>query len=477
MSRSLSYLSFPPKRVKLNDSVETVEKLMDSFQQSRIEHSTDKCDSRRIRVLSSMCQSVNDNKLDGGIVYWMSRDSRVQDNWAMIYAQELANAHNLPLYVIFCLPKRFLNASLRQFHFLIEGLKLIHEECKQLNITFVVLNGSGDEILVDWVKKYNIAGIVCDFNPLRIVRRWTARVKTQLPPDVYFVQVDAHNIVPCWVASDKQESSADSMRSKLKTNMKTFLKPFPLVIKHSIDSKARIDPATCDKIDWNDLLESRDADKSVGPVTWAQAGYTNACVALAEFIDNNLWHYKETRNDVNADSQSNMSPWYHFGHISVQRVVWYLIIAKMKHFESNVESYIEECFVRRELADNFCYYNINYDRFDNAPNNLHLNKKQHCYNRKELDNAKTHDKLWNDAQTQLKGQGRMHGHVRMYWAKKISEWSISPTAALINAIHFNDKYSLDGCDPNGYAGCLWSICGTTIEPKLSDNTIHEHYKK
>ncbi|ADB84373.1 DNA photolyase 2 [Apocheima cinerarium nucleopolyhedrovirus] len=353
------------------------------------------------------------------------------------------------------------------FIFWIEGLKLIHKECKQLNITFVVLNGSGDETLVDWVKKYNIAGIVCDFNPLRIVRRWTARVKTQLPSDVYFAQIDAHNIVPCWVASQKQEINARTMRNKLKTNMKSFLKPFPLVMKHSIDSKARIDPATCDEIDWKKLLESRDADKNIEPVTWAQAGYNNACVALAKFIDDNLWHYKETRNDPNADSQSNMSPWYHFGQISVQRVVWYLIVAKMQHFESNVETYIEECFVRRELADNFCYYNINYDRFEGAPDwaketlSLHANEgREYCYNRRELENSETHDILWNAAQTQLKTQGKMHGYMRIYWAKKILEWSISPTVALINAIYFNDKYSLDGRDPNGYAGCMWSICGT-----------------
>ncbi|ADB84374.1 DNA photolyase 1 [Apocheima cinerarium nucleopolyhedrovirus] len=122
MSKSLSYLNFPPKRVKLNSSVETAEELMKKFHQSRIENSMNKCDPRRIRVLSSLCQSVNQNAnnngRNGGIVYWMSRDSRVQDNWAMIYAQELANAQNLPLYVVFCLTKRFLNASLRQFHFL-----------------------------------------------------------------------------------------------------------------------------------------------------------------------------------------------------------------------------------------------------------------------------------------------------------------------------------------------------------------------
>jgi deoxyribodipyrimidine photo-lyase len=160
-----------------------------------------------------------------------------------------------------------------------------------------------------------------------------------------------------------------------------------------------------------------------------------------------------------------MSPYFHFGHISVQRACLEVQKQKSKHKES-VEAFLEEAIVRRELADNFCYYNKNYDNLNGATDwakitlNAHRkDKRPYIYTRKELDEATTHDDLWNAAQLQLRKEGKMHGFLRMYWAKKILEWTETPEQGLEFAIYLNDRYNLDGRDPNGYVGCMWSVTG------------------
>nr|ANS70923.1 DNA photolyase [Lymantria dispar multiple nucleopolyhedrovirus] len=446
------------KRIKLASS-----SLTDVFHQSRVRHSSDglEFDETRMRVLN---QAVGaDDRRSGGVVYWMSRDSRVQDNWALIYAKRAADSKRVPLYVVFCLTNSFLDASLRQFHFLLEGLKVVQEECRLLDIAFVVLDGSGDLVLADWVREHHVSTVVCDFNPLRVVRGWVSSVTAQLRrQNVHFVQVDAHNVVPCWVASDKQEHNARTFRLKLRKHLPRYLTAFPLVAKHQTPPP----PVFFERhqqVCWSRLLHSRKADAGVPPVPWAVAGYPSALKRFERFVHDLLPQYAKTRNDPTEKSQSNMSPWYHFGQISAQRVLYFL---RDRAGDENVDAYVEECLVRRELADNFCYYNINYDSVMGAAEwaqrtlELHASDaKRVVYTLRQLDAAETHDDLWNAAQRELRLEGKMHGYMRMYWAKKILEWSPSADTALARAIRFNDRYGLDGRDPNGYVGCMWSVCG------------------
>ncbi|AGC36286.1 DNA photolyase 2 [Chrysodeixis chalcites SNPV TF1-A] len=448
------------------------DRLKRMFEESRIDSSGETCHPSRVRVISRLRELVvaSEGKEEGGVVYWMSRDSRVQDNWALIYAQELAHTAKLPLYVVFCMTKSFNNASMRQFHFLIKGLEEVRVECQKLDITFVMLDGSADLVLNDWVREHDICAVVCDFNPLRTVREWVSRIRDQLPDTVYFAQVDAHNVVPCWVASNKQEYNAMFMRKKLNSKLECYLKPFPPVVRHEYKSSVVLDPCTTTHIDWQQLLASRDADVSVGPVDWIEPGYISALNVLAGFIRCNLLKYKMSRNNPVLKTQSNMSPFYHFGQISVQRVMLHLNSLKINKndsgIDSNINDYIEECFVRRELADNFCFYNSNYDTFLGAPNwakeTLVIHKsdsRQYIYSLLQFEHNQTHDELWNAAQRQLRNEGKIHGYLRMYWAKKILEWTRTPEQALEYSIYLNDRYSLDGRDPNGYVGCMWSICG------------------
>ncbi|AIU41370.1 dna photolyase [Sucra jujuba nucleopolyhedrovirus] len=439
--------------------------LLHYFELSRVLNASQKCDRSRVRVLSRVDKL--DNTRRGGVVYWMSRDSRVQDNWALIHAQELANELSQPLYVVFCLTAGFLNATKRQFAFLLDGLKEVQKDCRRLNIEFVLLDGSGDLVLTPWVEAHNISAVVCDFNPLRNVLDWVNSVQGQLPDNVYFAQVDAHNVVPCWIASFKQEYTARTFRSKINRVLDQYLKPFPPVLEHKFSATNKNNAV----INWEQLLDTRIADKHVSPVEWARAGYCEALLVLADFVKKNLLCYSDKRNDPTVQAQSNLSPWYHFGQISVQRVILFLrsnsdFLPVSLQCKKNVEMYIEECLVRRELADNFCYYNKHYDCIEGAPawaqQTLHAHasdRRDFCYTREQWDQALTHDPLWNAAQRQLKREGKMHGFMRMYWAKKILEWSASPAEALQHAIFFNDYYSLDGRDSNGYVGCMWSICG------------------
>ncbi len=182
------------------------------------------------------------------------------------------------------------------------------------------------------------------------------------------------------------------------------------------------------------------------------------------FVKEKLKNYTIDRNDPNKNSVSNLSPYLHFGQISSQRVV--LESVKSKRITNLKGSFYDEIIVRKELSDNFCYYSPDYDSFSCfhpwAKDTLdrHRNdKRDYLYSSKELEEAKTHDDLWNAAQFQMMKTGKMHGYLRMYWAKKILEWTESPEIAMEIAIYLNDKYELDGRDPNGYAGIAWSIGG------------------
>ncbi|MCL4134073.1 UNVERIFIED_CONTAM: hypothetical protein GTU68_017547 [Idotea baltica] len=186
---------------------------------------------------------------------------------------------------------------------------------------------------------------------------------------------------------------------------------------------------------------------------------------LTGFCNKRLKMFDEKRNNPTINALSNLSPWIHFGQISAQRCI--LEVKKhKKSFSASVDAYVEENVVRRELSDNYCFYQENYDNLNGAYEWARITLKQHAkdkrpflYTRNTLQEAKTHDDLWNSAQIQLVKEGKMHGFLRMYWAKKILEWMPSPEESLATAIYLNDRYSLDGRDPNGYVGCMWSICG------------------
>ncbi|XP_028449432.1 CPD photolyase isoform X1 [Perca flavescens] len=432
--------------------------LLDLVKQHRTEKKEMKFNKKRLRFMSDTEQAKQGSE---GVLYWMLRDHRVQDNWALVQAQRLALKENLPLHICVCLvvPKSELS-TLRHYSFMLKGLKEVAKECKTLGIQFHLLHGSAGDVLPGFVSDRGLGAVVTDFSPLREPLQWLEDVKKTLPKDIPLIQVDAHNIVPCWVASPKLEYAARTIRGKITKLLPEFLTEFPLVEKHPYTATRTAKP-----VDWDKILASLQVDRAVGEPEWAKPGTSGGMAMLESFIDVRLKLFDTQRNDPNAAALSQLSPWIRFGHLSAQRVALQ-VQHSGKSAGHSVSSFIEELVVRRELTDNFCFYNKKYDCVEGAYEWAQKTLKDHAkdkrpylYTREQLEKAKTHDKLWNAAQYQMVTEGKMHGFLRMYWAKKILEWTSSPEEALSIALYLNDRYELDGQDPNGFVGCMWSICG------------------
>ncbi|MEO8231808.1 MAG: deoxyribodipyrimidine photo-lyase [Ignavibacteriota bacterium] len=405
---------------------------------------------KRVRLLQK------GNEDNGPVVYWMSRDQRVYDNWALLFAQNLALEKKKSLVVIFNLVPNFLEATIRQYGFMLKGLREIETKLTSYNIPFFLLSGKPEEQIPKFIKKINVSIIVSDFDPLKIKRIWKRDVAKQI--SIPFYEVDAHNIVPCLQVSNKLEFAAYTVRPKISKALIEFLDEYPILKKMN---KSEIQS---NKIDLNKIEKSLKINFDVKEVSWIKPGETAALKSLQNFIKNKLKDYNDLRNDPTKDGQSNLSPYLHFGQLSAQRVA--LEVERIDNSEESKKTFLEELIIRRELSDNYCYYNKNYDSFngfhDWAKASLNLHRKderEFVYILKNFEQAKTHEDLWNAAQKELIVTGKMHGYMRMYWAKKILEWTKSPEDALKIAIYLNDKYELDGRDPNGYAGIAWSIGG------------------
>lgn len=415
----------------------------------------------RIKVLSKCQDFVPGSSC---VLYWMSRDQRVQDNWALLFSQRLALKHKIPLKIAFCLVPQFLEATIRHYDFMLKGLKEVQRECQSLNIEFHLLSGEAPTELPNFVKNYKVGAVICDMSPLKVPKKWVQDVLQKLPADVPLIQVDAHNIVPIWVTSDKEENGPKDIRYNIQRVLKNFLTEFPPVVRHPHKSPEKLPEINFDKI-----YQSLKVDMSVKPVEWAP-GYESAMNVLSSFINSRLKIYNEKRNDPMVDGQSNLSPWLHFGQISAQRVALEVEKERGRYLKS-VNKLIDELITWREMSDNFCYYNRNYDNFQGIPewaikslNEHKTDKREYVYTLKEFEAAETHDDLWNAAQIQIAKEGKMHGFMRMYWAKKILEWTEDPAEGIRICVYLNDRYSIDGRDPNGYAGILWSMGGVHDRP-------------
>lgn len=414
---------------------------------------------RRIRSLRK------ESHAKGLVIYWMSRDQRVRDNWALLYAEELAKKHGSHLAVAFCLFPQFLGATKMQYHFMLQGLKEVENDLQVRNIPFVLLRGDPREEISRLIDERRAGALVCDFSPLRESRA----CKSHLAEDneISFYEVDAHNIIPCWLTSQKQEWAAYSFRPKVHRLLFEFLEEFVDWPGKATSVKADdgLVPGSFQEdmaieIDWQEALKWPAAD-SMPEEKWIVPGEAAALRQLDYFLKHKLSGYEKERNDPNIAGQSGLSPYLHFGQISAQRVA-----LEVLRSGKDGGAFLEELIVRRELSDNYCYYNQHYDDVQGfaswAIRSLDKHsgdKREYLYSLSELENARTHDDLWNAAQQEMLQTGKMHGYMRMYWAKKILEWTATPAAAQAAAIYLNDRYELDGRDPNGYAGVAWSIGG------------------
>lgn len=422
--------------------------------------------------------------VDGPIVYWMNREIRAKDNWALLYAQELALEKNAPLVVIYNLAAGFLGGGYRQWAFKIGGLKGVEASLAKKNIPFllVVDRGTANESskgLLALFASLKAGAVVTDFSPVRAQMQWVKEVKKGI--GCAFQMVDAHNIVPVWIASSKEEWAAYTLRPKLHPLLPDYLEDFPQLKKHPYSFTGAVET-----IDWPKLLSDPAVDHSVAETDFVP-GEIAAYRALKNFIQARLGRYALDRNDPLGEAQSDLSPHFHYGMLAPARAALEVLaatrrpIGEVLHAAKNkakidpdaalgpidhASAFLEELIVRRELADNFCFYNKNYDSVDGFADwarksieKTRSDKREYLYSLEQFERGKTHDALWNAAQLEMVKSGKMHGYLRMYWAKKILEWTKGPEEAMKIAIKLNDTYELDGRDPNGYAGIAWSIGG------------------
>ena len=398
-----------------------------------------------------------DRPADGPVVYWMSRDQRAHDNWALLHAAAMADETGGGLAVVFTLAPSFQDATLRQYAFMLDGLRETEETLNSHGIPFYLLAGDPVSELDRFCRDRKVGTVVTDFDPLDIKRQWKNAFIEKNP--VRVLEVDAHNIVPCRKASEKLEFAAYTLRPKIHRLLEPYLEEFP-----GLPETIHTGPFEQQPTDWERVVSGLKVDHRVKPVEWIKPGSRAASETLETFLKERLDRYDGDRNDPNRDGQSNLSPYLHFGQLSAQRVALEVLTNHPRSV--NVDAFLEELIVRRELSDNFCLYNPHYD----SPEGFHnwaqktikahqKDEREYLYQRDVLEKAETHDPLWNAAQTEMVRYGKMHGYMRMYWAKKILEWTPDVGTAMKVAIYLNDKYELDGRDPNGYAGIAWSIGG------------------
>jgi deoxyribodipyrimidine photo-lyase len=411
----------------------------------------------------------------GNVVYWMSREQRVDDNWSLIYAAESARSLNVPLCVVYNLPPEYMGSTIRQYAFKIEGLKQVWAKLQELGIGFYLLEGYPDIELPSLLHKVNAGLLVTDFDPLEINRRWRRRVAGEI--DIAMHQVDSHNVVPCWKVSKRRISTYETFRRRITPLLSRFLTDFPqmkmMEVPWSIEEK---------EVEWEGALSRCDVDRSVPLVDWVEPGEDNAKRALSNFCEQRLFSYTGTSKDPVVSGQSDLSPYLHFGQLSAQRVAFE--VKAIGAPAEDEENFLDQLIVKKELADNFCYYTPDYDTMGAFPSwarrtldEHRSDPREYIYSMHELEGASTHDPLWNATQTELLKIGKIHGSFRAYWAVKILEWSAGPEEALSKAFYLNNRYSLDGNDPIGFTGIAMVLGGLYGKPWKSTDVIGKlkHY--
>jgi deoxyribodipyrimidine photo-lyase len=419
---------------------------------------------------------LNKNEFNGSsVIYVMSRDQRVQDNHALAAAQILAIKHEAPLYVFFNL-RAVSGRSREHYEFMLAGLEEVSKSLAELDIPFVLREGDATKNILKFAEEVSAGAILFDMSPLLGPRKIAKQVASNFEGTVDLV--DTHNVIPLWVASEKKEFAAHTMRGKVHKYFENYLKESVQVAKHKTPAKEH--PESMSFAEAHAYIQKI---PTCGITINATPGETAAHAHLQTFLTERLETYALARNDIANDQQSGLSPYLHYGHISSLRVALELIkitdrrpllfeeVKLASHGEEpsiydGMNALLEEMIVRKELADNFCWYADTYRGLTAGPEWAQKSlaehaqdPREHSYTRDQWEHAKTHDQSWNAAQNQLRKTGKIHGYMRMYWAKKMLEWSESPKQGLKDCIYLNDKYSIDGGDPNGYVGILWSFVG------------------
>ena len=391
------------------------------------------------------------------VVYWMQRAMRATDNPALNVAVDIANELEKPL-VVFLAPVPFYpGANLRHYKFLADGIPDIADALARRRIGFV-LRTYPQHSLLKFCREVRASIVIGDENPLREPEKWRVRVAKELL--VPFWTVDADVVVPTKLLQ-REQYAARTIRPRIQHLLPEFLVRLP-------NPEARVQWISQSGLD--SLLVNEDftrgwtLDRSVQPVRHWRGGNKTALRRLSSFVQHGLADYPAVRNHPEYDGTSQLSPFLHFGHLGPHTVA--SAVQRSDASPGAKQAFLEQLIVRRELSVNFVKFNPAYDSMECLEPWAARSLAQHVddqrpvlYGNEQLEHAETHDLLWNAGQKQMVLTGWMHNFLRMYWAKKILEWSPSVAVGLQRAIWLNDRYELDGRDPNGYAGIAWAVLG------------------
>lgn len=388
------------------------------------------------------------------VLYWMQQSQRVEYNHALGYAIEVANGKNAAVLVLFALMDDYPEANIRHYTFMLEGLRQTEMALAGIGIRLIVLRGHPADVAAKVGKDASM--IVTDVGYLRHQQQWRKKVAAQCP--CRMVQVESDVVVPVREVSDSHQYAARTIRPRIHRRLSEFLTVFnpPGIRKESLS--LGMDGENLE--DLPRLLEKLRIDRSVFPVTpFFSGGTPEAKRRFQRFLKNSLSHYDQHSNQPQTNHVSGMSPYLHFGQISPLYLA--METGKAPHLDPSGR-YLEELIVRRELAMNFSFYHPDYDSYRCLPSwarrtlQEHIaDRREHLYDLKRLEAAQTHDRYWNAAMREMIYTGFMHNYMRMYWGKKILEWSETPQQAFETTLYLNNKYFLDGRDPNSYANVAW----------------------
>ena len=413
--------------------------------------------------LSSRVTQLNhasENKKGRYVLYWMQMFKRASHNYALNFAIEMANERRLPLVVYEGLTFSHPWASDRFHTFILEGVAEKYAEFAERGIRYLFYlqrNQLDPRNTVAQLAR-EAALLVTDDYPCFIIPRHNERI-SQLDRQVY--AVDANGMVPL-SALPKEEYAAYTIRPKINR----LLPDLPRVIDTPrVDmGKPTLDvdcPETIVSVEnVPELVGQCDVDHSVKPSDRYHGGTKAGRERLAHFVRHILPSYEKTQKEPSVDGTSRLSPYLHFGFLSIQEVV--AAVEQARAPQAAKEAFLEQAIVRRELSFNFTRHNPHYDSLQSLPPWALQTMRDHAddprpdlLDAEKIEAAETYDELWNAAQRELVSTGLLHNYVRMLWGKKVIEWQRSYEMAFELLVHLNNKYALDGRDPNSYAGILW----------------------
>jgi deoxyribodipyrimidine photo-lyase len=387
------------------------------------------------------------------VLYWMQSSHRTQFNLALDFSIFMGNKLDKPVVVFFGITD-FRDGNNRNFKFMLEGLNEVKESLDELGIKIVFRLTSPEAKVANLSKNACLVVVDKGYLPEHKQSYLEATQNVKCP----LFQVEDNVIIPVLDASPKEEYSAATFRPKVRIKSNFFLREIKPVKpkKSSLEYKFESINIKNSK----QIISSLKFKKKVLPSKYFQGGENKAKKLLDSFLKNKLIKYANLRNDPTSNVLSNMSPYLHFGQISPIQIAQKVLSSDNPR--DSKEVYLEELIVRRELAINYVFYNDKYASFEGLPtwvkNSLLEHRgdfREYNYSLKDLEEANTHDPFWNAAQNEMRITGKMHGYMRMYWGKKILEWTKNPKKAFETALYLNNIYELDGRDPCGFTGVAW----------------------